>query len=576
MSRFLTYSSQDPDEERRGRLSNVFLAGVIILGFVLQGIDLYSALTRAHPNALMFFVLDWVWLGCLILLWFLHRFYPRPIRHLFLLFLTLAIVNVFEIHDLDRVLVTLTVPVMMAAFLIRPASSIAYAVVASLAYSVTVLRSFILGEWGDLSLSHVFNYPSILGIFAIACIAWVVSRSLDQALAEARQRAEELHVLNEELDQRVQDRTLELAKALAREHTAAVRNRTILEAIGDGVLVTDSSDHIIMSNPAANRLAQQDLESRPLREALSDVRSDVLAEIEDYMTQEGNDNRPHIQFDWNNRTVMANIAPVALALSGDNHTSGGNVMVLRDITREAQLDRMKTIFLGSVSHELRTPMTAVKGYVELLSDLEAETLSETGRKYLSIVESNIKRLLGLANDLIDMSRIEVGEIALYCEWDQLEPIVQTAVDTVRKEFEKRGLSLEMQVGSDLPLLYLDRHRIIQVLLNLLTNAYKYTVEGGAMVRVSRVNHTVQIEISDTGLGMTEEEQTHVFERFFRAKHEVVQKVDGSGLGLTITKSLVELHGGTISFHSEYNVGTTFTINLPVHPVFKTQFNPETF
>jgi two-component system sensor histidine kinase VicK len=330
------------------------------------------------------------------------------------------------------------------------------------------------------------------------------------------------------------------------------------------VLVTASNDRIIMSNPAANRLAQQDLESRPLREALSAVRSDVLAEIEDCMTQEGNDNRPHIQFDWNNRTVMANIAPLALALPGDNHTSGGNVMVLRDVTREAQLDRMKTIFLGSVSHELRTPMTAVKGYVELLSDLEAKTLSETGRKYLSIVESNIKRLLGLANDLIDMSRIEVGEIALYCEWDQLEPIVQTAVDTVSREFEKRGLSLEMQIESDLPRLYLDRHRIIQVLLNLLTNAYKYTVEGGARVKVSRVNqHTVQIEISDTGLGMTEEEQTHVFERFFRAKHEMVQKVAGSGLGLIITKSLVELHGGTISFHSEYNVGTTFTINLPV-------------
>jgi signal transduction histidine kinase len=564
MSRFITYSSQDPDEKRRGSLSNVFLAGVIILGFVLQAIDLYSALTHAHPNALMFFVLDWVWLGCLILLWFLHRFYPKPTRHLFLLFLTLAIVNVFEIHDLDRVLVTLTVPVMMAAFLIRPASSIAYAAVAGLAYSVTVLRSFVLGEWGDSSLSHVFNYPSILGIFAIACIAWVVSRSLDQALAEARQRAEELRVLNEELDQRVQDRTLELAKALAREHTAAVRNRTILEAIGDGVLVTDSDDRIIMSNPAANRLAQQDLESRPLREALSNVRSDVLAEIEDYMTQEDNVNRPHIQFDWNNRTVMANIAPVALALSGDNHTSGGNVMVLRDITREAQLDRMKTIFLGSVSHELRTPMTAVKGYVELLSDMEAKRLSETGRKYLSIVEANIKRLLGLANDLIDMSRIEVGEIALYCEWVQLEAPVEAAVDTVRKEFEKKGLSLEMQVEPDLPQLYLDRHRIIQVLLNLLANAYKYTVEGGATVRVSRVNpHTVQIEISDTGLGMTEEEQTHVFERFFRAKHEVVQKVSGSGLGLTITKSLVELHGGTISFHSEYNVGTTFTINLPV-------------
>lgn len=566
MLRTLAYSAQDPDEQRRGTLSNVFLAGVIVLGFILQGIDLYAAITRAHPNALVFFVLDWVWLGCLIVLWFLHRVYPKPTRHLFLLFLTLAIVNVFEIHDLDRVLVTLTVPVMMAAFLIRPASSIAYAVVASVAYSVVILRSFAYGEWGDSQLSQVFNYPSMLGIFAIACIAWVVSRSLDQALAEARQRAEELRLLNEELDQRVQDRTRELAKALAREHTAAVRNQTILESIGDGVLVTDGHDRIVLSNPAANHLAKQNLENILLREALTGVREDVLAELEDYMAQGSKDNRPHIQFDWKNRTVMANIAPIALNSAGDEHISGGNVMVLRDITREAELDRMKTIFLGSVSHELRTPMTAIKGYVELLLTMEAETLSETGRKYLAIVESNIKRLLSLANDLIDMSRIEVGEIALYCELTRLEPLVAAAADTVRQEFDKRGLKLEVQIEPDLPLLYLDRHRITQVLLNLLTNAYKYTVEGGATVKVDRINHAVQIKIRDTGVGMTEEEQMHVFERFFRAKHEVVQKVGGSGLGLAITKSLVELHGGTISFDSEHEVGTTFTISLPVADV----------
>ena len=238
-------------------------------------------------------------------------------------------------------------------------------------------------------------------------------------------------------------------------------------------------------------------------------------------------------------------------------------MVLRDVTREAELDRMKTIFLGAVSHELRTPMTAIKGYVELLSELEAESLSESGRKYLSIVGDNIKRLLSLANDLIDMSRIEVGELALYCEWTELEPIVNGAVDTVRQEFERRGLSLEVQIEPDLPLLYLDRHRITQVLLNLLTNAYKYTVEGGATVKVHRADHTVQIEVGDTGVGMTEEEQSHLFERFFRSNHEVVRRAGGSGLGLTIAKGMVELHGGTISFESEYNVGTVFVVSLPV-------------
>jgi signal transduction histidine kinase len=563
MFRFLTYSSQDPDERRRGTLFNIFLLGVFIPVLGLLAVNLNGTITRAYPDAPMFVVVELVSLICLAALWLLHRFYPKPARHVFLLFLVLAPLSLFEVHLLDRVVIALTIPVMMAAFLFRPGSSFVYACVVSLAYTIIILRSYALGEWGDDSLIYVFNYPSVLSVFVVTCIAWVVSRFLNQALNEAQQRAEELRVLNEELDQRVQERTRELAKALEREHAMAVRNQTILESIGDGVVVTDSRGEVILSNPAADRLAQQHLEATLFQDALVDVQPEVLAQFDDHMAGEVEDEHSNIWFEWNQRTVAANIAPVHLDLPGQTHISGGNVMVLRDVTREAELDRMKTIFLGSVSHELRTPMTAIKGYVDLLSDLEAESLSEDGREYLGIIETNINQLLRLANDLIDMSRIEVGEVALYREWTDLEPVVRTAVDTVKQEFEKRCLSLEVQIEPDLPLLYLDRHRIAQVLLNLLTNAYKYTVEGGAAVKVSHADSTVQVEIGDTGVGMTEGEQRHLFERFFRSSCEVVQRTGGSGLGLAIAKSLVELHGGTISFHSECNVGTKFTVSLPV-------------
>jgi signal transduction histidine kinase len=109
----------------------------------------------------------------------------------------------------------------------------------------------------------------------------------------------------------------------------------------------------------------------------------------------------------------------------------------------------------------------------------------------------------------------------------------------------------------------DRHRITQVLLNLLTNAYKYTVQGGATVKASYADHTLQIKVSDSGVGMTEEEQAHLFERFFRSNNEVVQREGGSGLGLTIAQRLVELHGGVIAFNSRPGVGTTFVVSLPV-------------
>ena len=563
MLRLLTYSSLDPDERRRGTLFNIFLFGIFVPVLGLMGVNLYGMITGAHPDAAVFVAID---LGSLVFLgalWLLHRFRPELARHVFLLFLVLAPLSLFEVHLLDRVLVALTIPVMMAAFLLTPISSFVYAFVVSMAYTVIILRSYALGEWGDDRLIRVFNYPSVLSIFAITCIAWVVSHFLNQALTEAQQRAEELRVLNQELDQRVQERTGELVEALEREHAMAVRNQTIMESIGDGVLVTDSSSRIIVSNPAANRLADQKLEAKSLQEALVTAKPEVLAQIEWRTDGEIEDEKNNIQFEWNERTVAANIAPIQLDITPQSYISGGHVMVIRDITHEAELDRMKTIFLGSVSHELRTPMTAIKGYVDLLSDLESDSLSEAGREYLGIVSANIRRLLSLANDLIDLSRIEVGEIALYREWTELEPIVMAAAATVRQEFEKRSLDLGVQIEAELPLLFLDRHRITQVLLNLLTNAYKYTVEGGATVNVRHTDHSVQIEVSDTGVGMTEEEQSHLFERFFRSNHEVVQRANGSGLGLTIAKKMVELHAGTISFHSQHNTGTTCIVSLPV-------------
>ena len=561
--RLLTYSSPDPDERRRGTLFNIFLFGIFVPVLGLLGVNLYGMITGAHPDAAVFVAIGLVSLVFLCALWLLHQFRPELARHIFLLFLVLAPLSLFEVHLLGRVLVALTIPVMMAAFLLTLRTSFVYTFVVSVAYSVIVLRSYASGEWGDDGRIHAFNYPSVLSIFAITCIAWIVSHFLNQALTDAQQRTEELRVLNQELDQRVQERTRELVKALEREHAMAVRNQTILESIGDGVLVTDSSGQIILSNPAADRLADQRLEAKYLKEALVTAKPEVLAQIQGRMNGGGEDEKSNIQFGWNERTVAANIAPIHLSITPRSNISGGHVMVIRDVTREANLDRMKTVFLGSVSHELRTPMTAIKGYVDLLSDLESASLSDAGREYLGIVSANIKRLLSLANDLIDLSRIEVGEIALYREWMELEPIVLTATATVRREFEKRSLGLDVQVEPDLPLLFLDRHRITQVLLNLLTNAYKYTVEGGAAVDVSHTGHFVQIKVSDTGVGMTEEEQSHLFERFFRSNHEVVQQTSGSGLGLTITKKMVELHAGTISIHSQKNAGTTSIVCLPV-------------
>jgi len=558
LNRLLDIRSLDPDEARRGKLLNILLLGVMVLSFLallaLAALDL-SGLFSADSAARSGVILGYgaglsAFVGVLVILVISRYRSGRLASWLFLFMITVVVSFSDEPHQVidGRSLINYAIPILMSSVLLRPRDSFIMAALASLLLCVI-----------GASIQVFPNVVAIVTFFMIALVSWLSARGLQTAL-------EDLRTINRELDQRVRDRTRELAEALGREHAAAVRNRTILEAIGDGVLVTDRQKRVILANPAANRMAllppDQDLEERPLFDTLRGVQPEALEEIEERMSNGDAAEHAIIRFEWNKRTVAANIAPVSLVLADQSVVAGGHVMALRDMTREVQLDRMKTIFLGAVSHELRTPMAAIRGYVEVLTDLESASLSEAGRKYLDIIDTNIRRLLALANDLIDLSRIEVGEIALYREWTDLTSIVEGAADTVRREFEKRSLSLTVQIEPDLPPLYVDQHRVTQILLNLLTNAYKYTVAGGATLGVSRADDTVRIVVADTGVGLTGEEQARLFERFFRSSHEVVQKAGGTGLGLAITKSLIELHGGTITFESEFGKGTSFTVDFP--------------
>jgi two-component system cell cycle sensor histidine kinase PleC len=219
-----------------------------------------------------------------------------------------------------------------------------------------------------------------------------------------------------------------------------------------------------------------------------------------------------------------------------------------------------------VSHELRTPMTAIQGFVSVLLEMEKNTISDKGYEHLLTIDVSIKQLLKLANELIDLSRMETGEIDLYCQWVDIGAIVKNAAKIIEQEFTSRNLSLTVNLAQHLPKLYVDRNRILQVLLNLLSNAYKYTGQGGATVEVTQSDEWVNISVIDTGIGIKEADKAKMFDRFFRASDRFVQKAGGTGLGLNISKGLAELHGGKLNFDSEYGVGTTFTVSLPKNGV----------
>ncbi len=241
----------------------------------------------------------------------------------------------------------------------------------------------------------------------------------------------------------------------------------------------------------------------------------------------------------------------------------GRLFVLRDVTKEREVDRMKSEFVSLVSHELRTPLTSIKGYVDLLIEGEVGDVTEEQVEFLGIVKSNADRLVALINDLLDISRIESGKIDLTRTSQSLLEAVRAVTTSLRMQLQAKEQHLEISVPGDL-VVFADSNRLVQVLTNLLSNAHKYTPSGGQIaVRAISEAGMARVDIQDSGIGLSEEEQEQLFTRFFRANNRTTQEVGGTGLGLTIVRSLIELHGGEISVSSTVGKGSTFSFTLPL-------------
>jgi PAS domain S-box-containing protein len=241
----------------------------------------------------------------------------------------------------------------------------------------------------------------------------------------------------------------------------------------------------------------------------------------------------------------------------------GRLHAFRDVTRERELDRMKDEFVSLVSHELRTPLTSIKGYVDLLIDGDAGEVTEEQKEFLQIVKNNSDRLVLLVNDLLDVSRIEAGRINLRVQPVDLAGCIDEVATSLRPLMEQKRQSLKLEVPADLPQVRADRDRVVQIMTNLLSNAHKYTLEGGAVtVRAQVSEGEVQVEVGDTGVGLTADERDKLFTKFFRAQNPATQNVSGTGLGLNIVKSLVESQGGRIWVTSEPMKGSTFIFTIP--------------
>lgn len=379
-------------------------------------------------------------------------------------------------------------------------------------------------------------------------------------------------VHNAELYNFINEQATRLAELLQLQREETGKTRAILESIAEGVLVLDESESVVLYNRAASQvlhIAEAVVLGQPLErivdsadEAVDQQRAQLLYEALAAGVREARqgDDARNTLLELPDQTIAMTFTPV-IAPDGERL---GVAVVLRDITREIEADNAKREFISTVSHELRTPLTAVKGYVELLLLGTAGSLTETQQSFLQVVKTNAERLNSLVEDLLEISRLENGKVRLQIRPVDLRVLIDDIVTSLRTETSRKRMQLATEIAPDLPLIEADPKRVSQVLANLLSNAHKYTRDGGRItVRVRRCDGMVQVDVTDTGVGIPADDLPKMFSRFFRSNNALKDEVDGTGLGLSIARSFVELHGGEIWVVSEQDRGSTFSFTLPI-------------
>jgi signal transduction histidine kinase len=234
-----------------------------------------------------------------------------------------------------------------------------------------------------------------------------------------------------------------------------------------------------------------------------------------------------------------------------------------------EANEAKSEFMSTASHELKIPMTSIKGYAKLLSMGAVGSLSDQQHEFLGVISNNVDRMDRLVSDLLDVSRIDAGRIRLEIENVQIKDVIAEVIESVQTQIEKKNLHLHLDIDQNLPQIRADYNRVVQIMTNLVSNAYKYTPEGGDITVMAKPyngsGHAngIAISVRDTGYGMSEEDLANLFTNFYRSSDQNIREQPGTGLGLAITKKMIESHGGALSVESEYGAGSCFTFTVPL-------------
>lgn len=441
---------------------------------------------------------------------------------------------------------------------------------------VIYLRADVSGVYQMLSESKsIFARAMLLALCITVLLGFLIARSITVPINDVTEKAERMSRgdFSQEVSVKSDDEIGRLAEmfnllrqkldiTLSEINNEKSKLETILKYMADGLIAVDSEGQIIHANPAGRTMlaiSETDIQTKRWDEIICGY-SHALCY--DQLLEKSREGGNHMNFQFGGQTYAVRYD----RLQDESEQESGMIMLFQDITEKQKLENMQSDFVANVSHELKTPITTIKSYTETLLNGGVED-KETAMSFLAIVETEADRMNRLVKDLLQLSRLDYKQEKLFQKESNLVSLLKSAVTRIELTAIQKRQHLNCIFDQDQMIMaVVDKDRIEQVLLNILSNAIKYTPEEGRIdIDILAVERQARIIVTDNGIGMAEHEIPRVFERFYRVDKARSRTMGGTGLGLAISKQIVEAHRGSIFLESQEGRGTKAIITLPLAP-----------
>jgi len=334
----------------------------------------------------------------------------------------------------------------------------------------------------------------------------------------------------------------------------------VVKSIAEGLVVVNAKGEVLLMNPAAEKLLGVPTDRKVGKPITDGVGNEYMVSLSREVEGTG---EKVVEYTSGDENVKKTIRQSSAIIQDEDGRTVGMVNVLTDITKQKELDEIKKSFISNVTHELRTPIVAMSKAIEILTDKKGPPLNDMQQNFLGIVQRNLQHLSRLVEDLLDIAKIESGKLRLKFAPGRLDKLVSDACESLSTWANSKEIALEKDTDKSMPEISLDSVKITQVLNNLIGNAIKFTPRGGKIF-VSctwKDEQSLKVSVRDTGVGIAKENLPKLFGRFEQFGDQ--QGISGTGLGLCISKEIMERHGGTVFVESEEKKGSTFTFVLPI-------------